>query len=70
MTSKAKCRHELDLAECVGLADHAADIPFLACFGRPIAVYPRPGLREHASSRGWEVIDRVSEPPVTPASLR
>ena len=63
-------RHALDLAECVGLADHPADIPFLSCFGRPIAAHPRPALREHAHRQGWEVLDRVSEPPGGSATLR
>lgn len=46
----------IDLARSFGFADHASDVPFLECFGRPVAVEPDRGLRTEAERRGWEVM--------------
>ncbi len=48
--------HDLDLDRSFGFADHVQDIPFLGCFGHPVAVDPHPGLREHAEAHGWEIL--------------
>lgn len=53
-------RHSLDLAASYGFADHKADIPFLECFGHPVAVEPDAGLRRHAELRGWEILSGVA----------
>lgn len=47
---------ELDLSASWGFADHLTDVPFLACFGHPVAVDPSPALQEVARERGWEVL--------------
>jgi HAD superfamily hydrolase (TIGR01490 family) len=39
-----------------GFADHGSDVPFLECFGHPVAVSPDARLRRVARSRGWEVL--------------
>ncbi len=37
--------------------DSSADIPVLEAVGRPFAVNPPPALREHASLRGWTILE-------------
>jgi len=49
-------RRGIDLARSCGFADHRSDVPFLECFGRPVAVDPDAGLRREAERRGWEVM--------------
>ncbi len=49
-------RHRLDLQRSYGFADHVHDIPFLQCFGHPVAVEPKPGLARHARRHGWEIL--------------
>ena len=49
-------RHQVDLTRSFAFADDAADVPFLDCFGHPVAVEPHPALRRVAQRRGWEVV--------------
>jgi len=39
-----------------GFADHGSDVPFLECFGHPVAVSPDARLRRVARARGWAVL--------------
>jgi len=56
-------RHGLDLPHSFGFADHVEDIPFLECFGHPVAVEPDAGLGRHAEGRGWEILRCTSSEP-------
>lgn len=49
-------KHELQLSQSHGFADHVHDIPFLKCFGHPVAVDPKRGLRRYARRHGWEIL--------------
>jgi len=51
-------RHHVDLKRSFAFADDATDVPFLDCFGHPVAVEPHPALRRVAQRRGWEVLGR------------
>jgi HAD superfamily hydrolase (TIGR01490 family) len=46
----------IDLRASCGFADRGSDIPFLACFGRAVAVRPDRRLRREARRRGWIVV--------------
>ena len=45
-----------DLSISFGFADRSADVPFLECFGHPVAVAPTRRLRRIAKRRGWEIV--------------
>jgi HAD superfamily hydrolase (TIGR01490 family) len=49
-------RHGFDLRRSFGFADHGSDVPFLECFGHPVAVSPDGHLRRVARCRGWTVL--------------
>jgi len=40
--------------------DSTSDIPVLQAVGHPVAVNPKPALREIAEARGWEILDFTS----------
>ncbi|MBC7294620.1 MAG: HAD family hydrolase [Thermoleophilia bacterium] len=49
-------RHGVDLADCWAYADHETDLDLLCLVGHPVAVSPKPGLREEALKAGWPVL--------------
>lgn len=48
-------RHELDLMQSYGYADHHTDATMLALIGHPVCVNPDARLRREAMQRGWSV---------------
>lgn len=50
-------REGLDLSRCFGYSDSINDLPMLTLVGRPCAVNPDSGLREHAKRNGWPYHD-------------
>jgi len=49
-------RHGADPADCWAYADHDTDLDLLRSVGHPVAVNPRPGLREEAERAGWPIL--------------
>jgi HAD superfamily hydrolase (TIGR01490 family) len=47
-----------DLAKSWGYSDSHNDISFLTAVGHPVAVTPDKKLREHASQKGWQIIEK------------
>jgi HAD superfamily hydrolase (TIGR01490 family) len=45
-----------DPADCWAYADHDTDLELLRFVGHPVAVNPRPGLREEAERQGWPIL--------------
>jgi HAD superfamily hydrolase (TIGR01490 family) len=45
-----------DPADCWAYADHETDLELLRFVGHPVAVNPRPGLREEAERQGWPIL--------------
>ncbi len=45
-----------DSCDCWAYADHATDIALLRSVGHPVAVNPRPLLREAAEQEGWPIL--------------
>lgn len=41
---------------CYAYADSLSDVPFIAAFGHPVAVYPDPGMRQTAEKQGWTIV--------------
>jgi len=49
-------RWGVDPAACWAYADHTTDLALLRSVGHPVAVHPKPGLREAAQASGWTVL--------------
>jgi HAD superfamily hydrolase (TIGR01490 family) len=49
--------NEIDWGLSHAYADSILDLPMLEKVGNPVAVYPDPPLREHASRYGWEILE-------------
>ncbi len=45
-----------DASECWAYADHGTDLALLQSVGHPVAVNPRPALREAAEQAGWPIL--------------
>jgi HAD superfamily hydrolase (TIGR01490 family) len=49
-------RWGVDAADCWAYADHGTDIALLEAVGHPVAVNPRPELRQAAERSGWPIV--------------
>ena len=49
-------QHGADPADCWAYADHDTDLDLLRLVGHPVAVNPRPRLREEAERQGWPIL--------------
>ncbi len=52
-----------DPADCWAYADHDTDLELLRFVGHPVAVNPRPGLREVAEREGWPILENPRDHP-------
>ncbi len=48
-------RWGVDASDCWAYADHGTDLDLLRSVGHPVAVNPRPVLREAAAQEGWPI---------------
>lgn len=46
----------VDPSDCWAYADHGTDLALLEAVGHPVAVNPKPELREAAESAGWPIL--------------
>ena len=46
----------VDADNCWAYADHVTDLALLQSVGHPVAVNPKPGLREVAEQAGWPIV--------------
>jgi HAD superfamily hydrolase (TIGR01490 family) len=49
-------RWGVDASDCWAYADHGTDLDLLRSVGHPVAVNPRPALREAAEQEGWPIL--------------
>ena len=49
--------HDVDWAHSWAYSDHYSDLPILMLCGNPVATNPRPALKKHAATHGWQVMN-------------